>query len=277
MRRTILIIFTTLAIQPLLMAQDAFISQWQQRATQTQMKQPAWAPPLVTAYVGLIQVYRSDFIRQTASNQVVTWNLDGGKGLNLIPAANTELDVNLPPYLEHSATKVANGAGDMSFLLKYRFASGYERHGNYVASAFLSGTLPTGSYKNGGADATVSPNVALGKGFGWFDVQSTLGASLPVRDTAALGRSIAWNIATQAHLAKYFWPQIEFNSTYYKGGPNDGRAQTFATPGLLVSHRLRSVESRSRLAVCAGAGEQIATSHFHSYNHGIIVTTRLLF
>ena len=74
-----------------------------QRATQTQARQPAWPPPLITAYVGLIQVARADFIRQTASNLTETWNLDGGKGLNLIPFANTELDINLPPYFEHSA------------------------------------------------------------------------------------------------------------------------------------------------------------------------------
>jgi hypothetical protein len=29
--------------------------------------------------------------------------------------------------------------------------------------------------------------------------------------------------------------------------------------------------------MCVGAGEQIATSKFHSYNHEIAVTTRLLF
>ncbi len=276
MQKMAIVVLTACAIHLPLMAQDGFIARWQKRATQTQMKQPAWAPPLVTTFVELIQVYRADFFRQSTSNQVETWNLDGGKGLALIPAANTELDIDLPPYLEHSAATVANGAGDMSFLLKYRFLAGNAKSGNYVVSAFLSATLPTGSYKNGSADATVAPNVALGKGFGWFDVQSTLGATLPTRDTATLGRSIAWNIAAQAHVARYFWPQIEFNSTYYKGGPNDGSAQTFVTPGLLVSHELGG-DRHSRLAVCAGAGEQIATSTFYTYNHEVVVTTRLLF
>ena len=288
MQRRLIVVTAFLAFSASLPAQDSFatkptgqqanfFSSWAQRTSATQAKQPAWPPPLITTYVGLIQVERTDFIRQTASNHVQTWNLDGGKGLNLIPFANTEVDTNLPGYFLHSSPTVKNGAGDMSFVLKYRFLAGNASHGSYVLSSFLSGTIPTGSYKNGSADATVSPNIGVGKGIGWFDVQSTVGASLPVMDTATLGRTIAWNTAMQAHVAKYFWPEVEFNSTYYKGGPNDGKNQTFATPGLLFTHRLRPAEAKSRLGLCVGAGEQIATSHFHSYNHEIAITTRLLF
>lgn len=266
-----------LGLVPSISAQGSFTARWEQRTTQTQRRQPAWPPPLVTTYVGLIQVYRADFLRQTALNRVQAWNLDGGKGLNVIPFANTELDLNLPPYVKHSAATSADGAGDVSFVLKYRFLAGDENHGSYVVSVFLPASLPTGSYKNGSADATVSPSIGLGKGYGRFDVQSTLGATLPVRDTATLGRSIGWNTAVQMHVARMFWPEVEFNSTYYKGGPNDGKNQTFATPGLLVAHRLRPGDERSRLALCMGAGEQIATSKFHSYNHGLAVTARLLF
>lgn len=50
----------------------------------------------------------------------------------------------------------------------------------------------------------------------------------------------------------------------------------FATPGLLVTRKLHPAEAGSRLALCIGAGEQIATSTFHGYNHTIAVTTRLL-
>jgi hypothetical protein len=274
--RNKLMLFAVLIVSMPLMAQN-FMTQWEERASQTQARQPAWPPPLITTYVGLIQVARTDFIRQTASNLSETWNLDGGKGLNLIPVANTEVDINLPGYFEHSTPATANGAGDMSFVLKYRFLSGGTERGNYAMSAFLSSTIPTGSYKNGSTDASVSPNIGIGKGFGPFDVQSTLGASLPTADTLKLGRSIAWNTALQAHVARYFWPEVEFNSTYFKGGPNDGKAQVFATPGLLVARKIRPREVRSRLAVCMGAGEQIATSSFHTYNHEVAVTTRLLF
>ncbi len=276
-RRICLLLSTVLAFSAPLAAQQGFFANWEQRTSQTQAKQPAWPPPLITAYVGLIQVDRSDFYRQTASNLTQTWNIDGSKGLNLIPVANTEVDTNLPPYFFHSTPKVLNGAGDMSFLLKYRFLSGNAQHGNYVVSASILGTIPTGSYKNGSTDASVGPTVGVGKGIRWFDVQSTLGASLPVEDTAKLGRSIAWNTALQAHVAKYFWPEVEFNSTFYKGGANDGKRQVFATPGLLAAHKLKPEDEHSRLAVCAGAGMQIATSQFHTYNHEIAVTTRFLF
>jgi hypothetical protein len=277
MKSRMIVCFALLVSPASLLGQQSFVGRWEQRASATQAKQPPWPPPLITTYVGLIQVERIDFIRQTASNHVDTWNLDGGKGLNLIPISNTEVDVNLPGYFKHSVPTVADGAGDMSFLLKYRFLAGGAEHGNYVLSSSLSSTIPTGSYKNGSADATVSPNVGVGKGFGWFDVQSTLGASLPVMDTATLGRSIAWNTAAQAHVAKYFWPEVEFNATYFKGGPSDGKNQIFATPGLLVARKFRSTETHSRLGFCVGAGEQIATSHLHSYNHEIAITTRLLF
>ena len=271
---------TTLVLLTLsapLVAQQNFFAQWEQRASRTQARQPAWPPPLITTYVGLIQVARTDFIRQTASNGVETWNLDGGKGLNLIPFANTEVDVNLPGYFEHSRPTVANGAGDMSFVVKYRAFTGGVEHGKYDVCAFLSSTIPTGSYKNGSADATVSPNVGFGKGFGAFDVQSTLGASLPVMDTATLGRTIASNTAGQLHFAKYFWPEVEVNSTWFAGGANDGKNMTFATPGLLVARKIHPGDAHSRLGICVGAGEQIAATHFHTYNHEIAITARLLF
>jgi hypothetical protein len=277
MQRTAALLCTLLVLTASLAAQDSFVSRWGQRASQTQSKQPAWPPPLITTYVGLIEVGRSDFMRQTASNHTQTWNLDGSKGLNLIPFANTEIDTNLPPYLLHSVPTVLNGAGDMSFVLKYRFLAGNANHGSYVLSSFLSGTIPTGSHKNGSTDAAVSPNIGVGKGIRWFDVQSTLGASLPVEDAAKLGRSIAWNTAAQFHVEKYFWPEVELNSTFFKGGANDGKSQVFATPGMLYARKLKPEAPRSRLAICAGAGMQIATSHFHSYNHEIAVTTRFLF
>jgi hypothetical protein len=277
MRNSLMLIFTVLTLTVPLIAKQSFTAQWEQRASQAQAKQPAWPPPLVTTSVGLIQVARTDFIRQTASNLSTTWNFDGGKGLNLIPLSRAEVDINLPPYFAHSAPAVLDGAGDLSFLLKYRCLAGGAERGNYVMSAFLSSTIPTGSHKNGSLDATVSPNVGFGKGLGRFDVQSTLGASLPVADTLKLGRAILWNTALQARIAGLLWPEVEFNSTIYKGGANDGKVQVFATPGLLVAREIRPGQTRSRLAVCAGAGEQVAISSFHSYNHEIAVTTRLLF
>jgi hypothetical protein len=258
-------------------AQTNFFQSWSRRASATQARQPAWTPPLVTTFVPLIQVYRGDFTRQIGSTHTTTWNYDGSKGLNLIPWANTEFDFDLPPLLTHSNPATVDGAGDLSFQGKYRILTGNARHGNYAVSAFVTATVPTGSYKNGSTDATVAPAMGLGKGFGAFDVQSTLSATLPTGDTTKLGRPVTWNTAAQFHLAKYFWPETEVNATYFHGGPNDGRTQAFLTPGLLAARKLRPSSKKSRLGLCVGAGEQIAVSSFHSYNHELIFTGRLVF
>ncbi|MFZ0305603.1 MAG: hypothetical protein WAL75_23135 [Terracidiphilus sp.] len=269
----VLILLTFVASLPA----QSFWGKWEQRTSATQAKQPAWPPPLVTTYVGLIQVARTDFYRQTATNGVQTWNFDGGKGLNLIPFANTEIDFNLPGYFQHNSSKVVDGAGDMSFALKYRILSGNAQHGSFDVSAFLVGTIPTGSYKNGSTDAAVSPNFGAGKGYKWIDVQSTFGGSLPVQDTGKLGRTAISNTAIQAHVHKYFWPEVEINSTFYRGGPNNHKNMTFVTPGMLFAKKIHEEEPKSRLLICVGAEEQIATSQFHSYNHEIAVTSRLVF
>lgn len=261
-------------------AQRSFIAAWQARATQTQASQPHWVTPLATVTPRLEQEFRADFVRQTTPSLAHAWIYDNGKGLELIPARRIELLFNLPPYIQHNAPASKDGAGDVSFLGKYRFFARNERQGNAIVTAFLGGSIPTGSYSNGSVNATVSPTLAVGKGFGPFDVQSTAGATIPVASGGKYGRPIAWNTALQykaggsrpSSHAPSFWPEVEFNATYYKGGPNDGRIQNFATPGLIARFPLHR-----RLGLVLGCGEQIATSRYHSYNHGLLFTARLPF
>src|ERR1035437_6869504 len=92
-------------------AHGGFFNQWMARTSATQAKQPGWAVPLVTTYTGLIQVVRTDIVRQIAPARTDTWNIDNSKGINLVLWANTELVVNLPPYIIHNTTAV-NGFGD---------------------------------------------------------------------------------------------------------------------------------------------------------------------
>jgi len=139
------------------------------------------------------------------------------------------------------------------------------------------GTVPTGSYKNGSLAGTVTPTLCAGKGFGRFDVQTTIGAVLPTGYTAKLGRPVVWNTVGQYHVGKYFWPEIESNAIFYHGGTNDGRVQNFITPGMMVSKFKLEHDPRNRLALVMGAGMQIATSQFHTYNHAIVISTRMLF
>ncbi|MGD0737215.1 MAG: hypothetical protein ABR976_18945 [Terracidiphilus sp.] len=258
---------------------NGFFSSWAARTSATQAKQPPWAVPLVTTYTGLIQVARTDILRQIAPARTDTWNFDNSKGVNLVPWANTELVVNLPPYIEHNTT-AKDGWGDFSFLVKYRIASGNQQHGSYTFSAWALTTVPSGSFKNGSTNGSVQPNVGGGKGFGNFDVQTTLGATLPTGTpaTTTSGRPILWNTVAQYRIAKLFWPELESNATFFKGGPNDGKTQEFITPGMIIGKcAFRPSDPKSRPGLAFGAGMQIATSKLHTYNHELVVTARLIF
>jgi hypothetical protein len=258
-------------------AQGRLFSAWENRVRATSAQQPSWAVPIFTPSSGLVQLARTDEIRQYTSTHTTTWNYGGGKGFNLIPWYKTEIDFNVPPYIQHNTPKAIDGAGDLSFLLKYRILAANESKGAYNISAALASTAPTGSHKNGASDGTVSPTVYLGKGFGWFDVQTSAAESLPTGHTHKLGRPITWNTVAQAKVRKLFWPEVEFNSTFFRGGANDGKLQAFVSPGLMVSKIKFNSESNNRLALVFGAGEQIAVSHFHSYNHALSFTTRIVF
>ena len=259
-------------------AQDNFFSRWEQRATQTQSKQPTWSVPLVAPYPMLIQVFRADFTRQVTPALTDTWNYGASRGLNLIPGFNSEFDFYYPPYIQHNAKGAKDGFGDVGFLGKYRILSANEKNGNSMLSAQLTATIPTGSYSNGSTDASVSPTLLGGKGFGNFDVISSLGGTLPTGDTTKLGRSVAWNTTAQYRIHKFVWPEIEDNATFYYGGKNDGKMQNFVTPGITFSKfKFRPQVASSRAAIAFGGGEQIATSGFHTYNHNLVFTARLLF
>ena len=112
----------------------------------TLAQQPSWPIPLVTASSGLLQVARTDFVRQIAPAGTNTWNYDNSKGVNVVPWYKVEFDALAPPYIQHNSA-AKDGAGDFSMLLKYRLAAGNENHGNYSLSFSVAGTLPTGSYK----------------------------------------------------------------------------------------------------------------------------------
>ncbi len=255
---------------------QGFFSKWEARGRQTLSQQPSWPIPLVTASSGLLQVARTDIVRQIAPTGTDTWNLGNTKGVAFIPWYKLEFDALLPPYIQHNS-KAQDGFGDVSLLLKYRLISGNEENGRYSVSFSLAGTLPTGNYKNGSIASTVSPTLCAGKGFGRFDVQSTLGAILPGNYTTKLGRVVVWNSVAQYHLTRYLWPEVESNANYYHGGANNGRMQDFVTPGLMVSKIKLERDPRNRLALVFGGGMQIATTHFHTYNHAVVLTTRMLF
>src|SRR5579884_2509918 len=101
-----------------------WLDDWLGRVSATQAEQPHWVTPVATVTPRLEQEFRYDFVHQIGSDGFSTTNLGNGKGLELIPSHNTEVIVNIPPYLDHENPKTIDGFADVSFLLKYRIASG---------------------------------------------------------------------------------------------------------------------------------------------------------
>jgi hypothetical protein len=250
-----------------------WVDDWFAMASRSQDQQPHWATPLATVTPRLEQEFRFDYLHQHLPDGSSVDNYGGGKGLELIPSRNTELLFNLPPYVQHGSDPAANGFGDISMLGKYRLLSANEQHGNYILTAFLGASIPTGAPPNGGQAVVVTPTVAGGKGFGAFDVQSTLGLSLPVDRVAKTGRTIAWNTALQYHIGRYFWPEVEANYSRFIGGKNDHKSQVLLTPGVVFGRFV----IRNRWGINIGAGYQVAATHFKTYNNALIATARMPF
>lgn len=257
-------------------AQTGFFKAWEERVRATSTRQPAWPVPVVAPSSVIVQLARVDFAHQYTSTHTETWNYGNGKGINLIPFARTEFDINLPAYIQHNTPKVKDGTSDFSVVAKYRMFARSEGS-NYSTAVQMAFSVPTGSYKNGTAVSTMTPTVIGGKGFGKLAVQSAIGGVLPTSSVATVGRTILWNSAAQYKVGKYLWPELEANASFFHGGANDGRNQLFLTPGLVISKIKLRKDPRDRLGLVLGTGMQIATSHYHSYNHGLILTGRLTF
>ena len=269
--KLLLALIVCFCVAPVLSAQG-FTARWLARVSATQAAQPHWMTPVATVTPRLEQEFRFDTVHEQKSAGNLT-SLGGGKGLELIPSRNTELLINLPPYLLHQNPKLLDGWGDVSFLMKYRLLSRNEQHGAAILTVFLGGGIPTGTHQNGSISAIVTPTLAAGKGWGKFDVQATLGGNFPVDSLRQLGRTVLSNSAFQYHLLKQVWPEVEINSSFWLGGANDGKKQTFLTPGLVLGRFLL----HHRIAIVAGAGFQIATTHYSQYNHAFIGSLRMPF
>lgn len=277
MKSVQLIVWLALASLPVqAAAQEGFFYHWENRVRSTMGQQPAWPVPLFAPTSNLSQLFRYDVVRQTVPGGTDTWNYGFNKGFNLTPWYNTEVDLTVPPYLEHNSA-ARDGFGDFGTLVKYRFAAGNAEHGDYSIAGSVALTFPTGSYRNGAPHATLGPTLHAGKGYKNFDVLTSLGGVLPTADSDRIGRTIAWNVVGQYRIHKRFWPEIENNTTFFRGGPNDGRVQNFVSPGLVVSPLKLTRDPKSRLGFILGLGEQIATTHFHLYNHALMLDARFVF
>jgi hypothetical protein len=239
--------------------------------------QPSFITPLVETDPRLVQFARASVAHQYTPAGTETVNYGNVHGLGLIAGNRFQFDVIQPAYIQHNAATAADGFGDTTISAKARIVSGNAQHGNYIVSAYLSHTFATGSHKNGALTDSFGPTVAAGIGIKKrFDVESTLGGSMPTGKIAAQGRSIAWNALTQFHSTPHVWVELENNACFYFGGSHDGKMQNFITPAAYYVARRSSWKPTHPFWIFDG-GMQIATSSFHTYNHNLIAETRILF
>ncbi len=261
-----------------------YFADWFSRVARIQSEQPHWITPVLTVTPLLEEEYRYDQSWRSQAHGAATDIFGGGKGLELIPFQNVEVILGVPAWIAHNGTIPHSGKGkngeapsdgwaDETFLVKYRITSANAEHGNYVVTAFMGFSAPTGDDGNSNRHAIFTPTIAVGKGFGDFDIQSTAGISLPAGGLQRLGMPLAWNTAFQYRVLKYFWPEFEVNYSWWPNGGREGETQVFLTPGLVIG----KIPIHDRVGLTIGAGYQVAVTDRPAYNHSAVLTARLPF
>ena len=253
--------------------QNDWVHRWMRTVDKARASQPHFVAPIVTTHVMLVEQYRYDMAwQQDPVGGTVTSNYGTSRGLEIIPTTRLEVGISPPPYLVHQAS-LPDGFGDISFQVKYRAFSAPEGHGDYFVGLFFGGSFPTGTPPNGSGHTILSPTFGAAKGIGPWDIQSTIGASLPATGGILLGRSIVFNTEVDYKIKGKIWPMLEQNSTFWSGGALDGKKQVFLTPGLVLG----GFPLAERLHLSFGTGVQIAVTRFHQYNHRWVVSVRFPF
>jgi hypothetical protein len=211
-----------------------FFDKWQARATATQALQPKWngARRLALPHAH----FRSYAPTSPARSPPFTPR----HGTSVPAAVLTSSPSPAPrsissfPFFEHS-DKTPDGFGDFSFSGKYRILSANEKHGNYLLSGYITAILPTGSYKNGATNATITSAITGSKGFEKFDTIATISSALLTGNTATIGRTLSTNVVFQYHVQRYICQ----------------RSRSTAPPGTAAPKTARSRPSSPRVSCLA--------------------------
>jgi hypothetical protein len=263
---------------------EDYFADWFDRVEAAQASQPHWMTPLVTVTPRLEQEVRYDQYWESRGNGSTLDIFDSGKGLELIPTDTNEVLINPPAYqFKGNTATSANGWLDDQFLVvKQRLLSANEDNGNYIVTAFLGITAASGNSAFTNHTWVVTPTIAAGKGWGDFDIQATTGVAFPFKNQSTFGTSIATNVTFQYHFMQYFWPEFEFNNTYWANGQErGGKDQVFLTPGIILGR----FEIYKRIKMSIGGGYQVAvspkwvdtTEQTPQYKHAWLLSARVTF
>src|SRR5215472_5457207 len=296
----------TVALAPLTAHADGMIdsgavTSWINTVSASQAAQPHWMTPLVTVTPRLEQELRWDFYDQqngagTQGNaqRLLSNGGPGGPRVEFIPTYDTEVILAAPPTISASGPRgTQTSAGDWpAFLVKYRFISANEQNGNYIVTGFFQMSVPSGNGAGISNNVLIAqPTLAFGKGWGDFDIQSTISVQVPVdhyfckptpQCTAPpvgisaernFGDPVIWNTAFQYHLWKYFWPAVEVSYTYFPNGQRAGLNQVLLTPELILGRF--NLAPRQNLII--GAGYQFAVTADPQVQNAFVATARLTF
>lgn len=263
-------------------ALEDYFLHWFDRVHEAQATQPHWMTPIATVTPRLEEEIRYDQYFEQLGNGAQVTTFDSGKGLELIPTTTNEVLINAAPYEQRSLKSPASGWGDWNFLtIKQRIISAPEDKGNYIVTAFLGVQAPIGAPAFTNKAWVITPTLAGGKGWGDFDIQATMGVPIPTEYESTIGTSLVTNVTLQYHFLEYFWPELEFNDTYWFDGERAGLNQLFITPGIVFGR----FELVGQLKGIIGVGYQFAVSPelrmepalTPTYDHAWLLTSRIAF
>ena len=157
------------------MIDPATIASWRALAAQVRANQPAWSSPLITTTGMLEQRFRFDLSEQHAGNGANTTAIDGGRGVDLIVSNSNEVQIAAPPYDIRSTPtgRVVDRFGDWIFSGEAAACASPASGGNYFVTVWLQVQAPTGIAPLTSHAWTYLPTLAVGKGWGDFDIQAT--------------------------------------------------------------------------------------------------------
>jgi hypothetical protein len=264
-----------------------YFAAWYDRVDAAMASEPDWMNPITTVTPRLVNQIRYDQSQQFLQNGAEVNNYFFGKGLELIPTTTNEILINVPNFEqrlpEGSKVEPATGFADGNFVtIKQRLLSANEENGNYILTAFLGFQAPTGitAFTNRPA-WIVTPTIAGGIGWGDFDIQGTIGYTLPTDEQNHVGTSLLSSLTVQYHLLDYFWPEFAFNDTQWTSGVRADRNQLFVGPGIMFGR----FQIYNRVKFNFGIAYQVAVVPDHAvttpltpmYNHAWILSMRMQF